>query len=292
MRYLVTGSTGQLGFDVIRELRKRGHTVICAPTREDMNLMYEVDIKSAIRDYSPDVVFHCAAYTAVDAAEDNKETATKINSDATKYIAEACKLEGSKLIYVSTDYVFDGNKPLNETYDVADITNPMSVYGKTKLMGEKNAFINPKTFVVRTSWVFGINGKNFVKTMLNLGQTRKELNVVSDQFGSPTYTVDLAKLLVDMSETDKYGFYHANNEGYCNWADFAEEIFKSNDMDIKVNHITSEEYPQKAYRPRNSKLSKKSLDRAGFERLPDWKDALARYNEELKKEKKRTLTLN
>ena len=251
----------------------------------DILIQIQLDIKSVIRDYSPDVVFHCAAYTAVDAAEDNKETAMKVNTDATKYIAEACRLEGSKLIYVSTDYVFDGTKPLDEVYEVDDIPNPKNFYGLSKLLGEKNAFINPRTFVVRTSWVYGINGRNFVKTMLNLGKTRNELNVVSDQFGSPTYTVDLAKLLVDMSETDKYGLYHANNEGYCNWAEFAEQIFKTNNMDVKVNHITSEEYPQKAYRPRNSKLSKKLLLQKGFGLLPDWKDALNRYSEELKEEK-------
>ena len=150
---------------------------------------------------------------------------------------------------------------------------------------EKQALLNPHTFVVRTSWVFGINGKNFVKTMLNLAETRNEINVVSDQWGSPTYTVDLSRLLVDMIETNKYGIYHANNEGYCNWAEFAEEIFNSNGINMKVNHITSEEYPQKAKRPKNSKLSKKSLINAGFELLPDWKDALNRYNKELKKNK-------
>ncbi len=285
MRVLVTGSGGQLGYDVIKELEKRGYNDIYSPKKEDLDLTDKKAVDEYFSKVKPKAVIHCAAYTAVDNAEEDEENAIKVNVDATSYIAENCKKYDSRLIYISTDYVFDGEKPLDKVYEVDDRTNPKSVYGKTKLQGEKRALYNPNTFVVRTSWVFGINGKNFVKTMLKLAENRNEINVVSDQWGSPTYTVDLARLLVDMIETNKYGIYHANNEGYCNWAEFAEEIFDSNDINMKVNHITSDEYPQKANRPKNSKLSKKSLTNAGFELLPDWKDALHRYNKELKKEK-------
>ncbi|MBR2712845.1 MAG: dTDP-4-dehydrorhamnose reductase [Bacilli bacterium] len=285
MKVLVTGSGGQLGYDVVRELQKRGYTYIYAPKKEELDLTNKKSVYKYFEEVKPDAVIHCAAYTAVDNAEDDEKNAIKINIEATSYISDNCKKYNSKLVYISTDYVFDGNKPLNEVYEVDDGTNPQSVYGKSKLQGEKQALYNPHTFVVRTSWVFGINGKNFVKTMLNLAETRNEINVVSDQWGSPTYTVDLSRLLVDMIETNKYGIYHANNEGYCNWAEFAEEIFNSNGINMKVNHITSEEYPQKAKRPKNSKLSKKSLINAGFKLLPDWKNALNRYNKELKKNK-------
>ena len=281
-KVMVTGGAGQLGYDVIKELQKRGYKDIYAPTSEELDLTQKELVDKAMKEYKPDLVIHCAAYTAVDNAEDDKEKAGKVNIDATKYIAENCKELGSKLIYISTDYVFDGSKDLSEVYEVSDETNPQSVYGLTKLMGEKAALSNPKTFIVRTSWVFGINGKNFMRTMLNLCETRDELNVVSDQYGSPTYTVDLSKLLVDMAGTEKYGLYHANNEGYCNWAEFAEEIFRQNDKDVIVHHVTSEEYPQKAYRPRNSKLSKNALIDNDFDLLPSWKDAVRRYSKELK----------
>ena len=281
-KVMVTGGAGQLGFDVIKELKKRGYKDIFAPTIEELDLTDKEAVDKAMQDYKPNLVIHCAAYTAVDAAEDDKEKAGNINIDATNYIADNCKKLDSKLIYISTDYVFDGAKDLSEVYEINDETNPQSVYGLTKLMGERKALENPKTFIVRTSWVFGINGKNFMRTMLNLSETKDELNVVSDQYGSPTYTVDLARLLVDMARTEKYGLYHANNEGYCNWAEFAEEIFRQNKKDVKVNHVTSEEYPQKAYRPRNSKLSKNALIDNDFDLLPSWKDAVRRYSKELK----------
>lgn len=281
-RVMVTGGAGQLGFDVLKELYRRGYRDIYAPTREELDLTDKEAVDKAMNEFKPDIVIHCAAYTAVDNAEDDVENAVKINVDATRYIAKNCKELGSKLIYISTDYVFDGNKDLSKVYEVTDETNPRSVYGKTKLVGERNALNNPKTFIVRTSWVFGINGKNFMRTMLNLSETKSELNVVSDQFGSPTYTVDLARLLLDMAETEKYGLYHANNEGYCNWAEFAEEIFRQNGKDVKVNYVTSEEYPQKATRPKNSKLSKNSLIDNDFDLLPSWKDAVRRYSKELK----------
>lgn len=281
-RVMVTGAAGQLGYDVIKELEKRGYKDIYAPTIEELDLTDKEAVDKAMQEFKPNLVIHCAAYTAVDNAEEDEEKATKINVDATGYIADNCKKLDSKLVYISTDYVFDGEKPLNEVYEVTDKTNPKSVYGKTKLMGERNALNNPKTFVVRTSWVFGINGKNFIKTMLNLSETRNELTVVADQYGSPTYTVDLARLLVDMAETEKYGLYHANNSGYCNWAEFAEEIFRQNNKDVTVKHVTSEEYPQKANRPKNSKLSKNALIDNDFDLLPDWKDAVRRYSKELK----------
>ena len=289
MKFFVTGSGGQLGYDVVRELKSRGYNDIASPRSSELDLTDRDAVIKYIKDYKPDVIIHSAAYTKVDQAEEDEANALNVNAYATSYISQAAKEVDARLIYISTDYVFDGEKDLDKAYEVDDRTNPTSIYGLTKLLGEKKALNNPKTFVVRTSWVFGINGNNFVKTMLKLSETRNELNVVSDQYGSPTYTVDLAKLLVDMSLTNKYGIYHANNEGYTNWADFAEEIFKSNNIDMKVNHITSDEYPQKAKRPKNSKLSKKSLINAGFNLLPTWQDALHRYNEELKLESKKKL---
>ena len=282
-KVMLTGGAGQLGYDVKKELLNRGYKEenIFAPTKEELDLTNKEEVNKYMDDIKPNLVIHCAAYTAVDNAEEDEKNAMSINIDATSYIAENCKKYNSKLIYISTDYVFDGEKPLNEVYEVDDRTNPKSVYGKTKLQGEKKALYNPKTFIVRTSWVFGINGKNFMKTMLNLAETKDELSVVSDQYGSPTYTVDLAKLLCDMAETNKYGLYHANNEGYCNWAEFAEEIFRQNKKKVKVNHVTSDEYPQKATRPKNSKLSKNSLIDNDFDLLPSWKDAVRRYSKEL-----------
>ena len=291
MRFLVTGVKGQLGHDVVRELYSRGFNDVLEYDIEIMDITNPKRVEQCIVDNEPDVVIHCAAYTAVDKAEDNEELARKINYEGTKNIAEMTELINAKLIYISTDYVFDGNKSLFNLYDVNDKVNPQNVYGKTKYEGEEAAKFNPKHFIVRTSWVFGINGNNFVKTMLKLSETKKEINVVSDQFGSPTYTVDLAKLLVDMSLTEKYGTYHATNSEYTNWANFAEDIFKINNIDVKINHITSNEYPQKAKRPKNSCLSKESLDKAGFKRLPSYKNALIRYCEELQKEKEQNKKL-
>ena len=285
MRFLVTGTNGQLGYDVVKELKRRGYNDILEYDRNIMDITNPRQVEQCIVESEPDVVIHCAAYTAVDQAEDDEAKAREVNKIGTRNIAQVTDLIGAKLIYVSTDYVFDGEKPYPETYDVDDKVNPIGVYGKTKYEGEEEAKFNPMHFIVRTSWVFGINGKNFVKTMLNQVGKREEVNVVADQYGSPTYTVDLARLLVDMAETDKYGTYHANNEGYTTWADFAEEIYKVNGETMKVNHITTEEYPTKAKRPHNSCLSKDCLDKAGFKRLPDWKDALKRYSEELKEQK-------
>ena len=279
-RYLVTGASGQLGFDVIKELNKRGIYDILALSSSDLDITDRRLTKKIIEEYAPEVIFHCAAYTNVDKAEDDKEMAMKVNAEGTKNITDAARLVNAKLIYVSTDYVFDGKK--DGVYEVNDKVNPQNVYGLSKALGEKIVSSYEKSFIVRTSWVFGINGKNFVKTMLKLAENHSQLNVVSDQIGSPTYTVDLAKLLVDMSQTDKYGIYHANNEGFTSWADFAEYIFKSNNLDVKVNHVTTKEYGQsKAQRPENSRLSKKCLIENGFNTLPTWQDAIDRYNKEL-----------
>ena len=228
---------------------------------------------------------HNAAWTAVDKAEEMPDKVYEVNALAPKYIAKACKSVGAKMVYISTDYVFNGlgDKPFN----VNDPKEGLSTYGKTKSQGEDFVISTiDKYFIVRISWAFGKNGNNFVKTMLKLANMGKtELSVVADQIGSVTYTKDLARLLVDMIETDKYGIYHATNEGYISWAEFAEEIFKQANKQVKVNHVTTEEYlkmvPQQAKRPLNSRMSKDSLDKAGFERLPDWKDALNRYLKEL-----------
>ena len=284
MKIFVTGVNGQLGYEIVKELNNKGYNDILAVDKDDVDITDENKVKEIIRNYKPDVIFHCAAFTAVDNAEDNKEVCYDINVNGTKYISEVAKELDAKMFYISTDYVFDGTK--EGLYEIDDEINPKSTYGETKYQGEEIVRQNNlKHFVVRISWVFGINGNNFVKTMLRLAETRNELTVVADQFGSPTYTVDLAKLLVTMMLTEKYGTYHINNEGYCNWAEFAEYIFKVNDKKVNVKHITSEEYPQKAYRPRNSKLSKKSLDENEFDRLPSWQDAVERYSKELKKVK-------
>ena len=276
---IVTGVTGQLGYDVADELDRRGEKFI-ATTRKEIDLTDEKSIKDFITEHKPDAVIHCAAYTAVDKAESEAELALTVNSLATRHVAEACRDVEAKLLYPSTDYVFggDGSQP----YEVTDEKAPCNVYGRSKLLGEDSVrAINRRNFIVRISWVFGKNGKNFVKTMLNLAKTHKKLSVVADQIGSPTYTKDLAPLLVDMVHTDKFGTYHATNEGFCSWAEFAAEIFKQAKKDVEVEAITTAEYPTPARRPFNSRLSKKSLDAAGFSRLPDWQDALKRYLEEI-----------
>lgn len=275
---LVTGVNGQLGHDVVLELKKRG--IACKGVDvEDFDITDAKQTEDYIRRFQPTAVIHCAAYTNVNGAEENEDICRKVNVDGTKNIAEACKYLKSKLIYVSTDYVFDGK---GETpHNVDDPTGPLNVYGKTKLEGEEAAKTNPKTFVVRTSWVYGLNGNNFVKTMLALGKTKNELNVVADQIGSPTYTKDLAKLLVDMSLTTKYGTYHATNEGYCSWAQFAQAIMAGAELTCRIVPVYTISYPSAAKRPLNSRLSKVCLDFASFQRLPKWQSALSRYLVEL-----------
>lgn len=257
MKVLVTGANGQLGYDVVKELQKQ-NIECCGATRQDFDIVDFEDTEKFIRNYMPDAVIHCAAYTAVDKAEDEQGLCYLVNASATESIAEICRKINAKMLYISTDYVFDGTK--DGFYEVDDKPNPINVYGKTKLLGEQAVQkILDKYFIVRISWVFGEHGNNFVKTMLRLGKERKEINVVADQYGSPTYTADLAPLLVEMVKTDKYGIYHVTNEGVCTWAEFAEEIFKIAKLDVKVNHITTEEYPTRARRPMNSRMSKKSL---------------------------------
>lgn len=284
-RILVTGVKGQLGYDCVRELKERGYSNIKGIDIDDLDLTKENDVKKYILDYKPDVVMHNAAWTAVDEAEKYPEKVYEINSLAPKYIAQACKHINAKLAYISTDYVFNG---LGDTpFNVNSPKEGLSIYGKTKAQGEDFVMSNTnKYFIVRISWVFGKNGNNFVKTMLKLANMGKtQLNVVSDQIGSVTYTYDLAKLLCDMIETEKYGIYHATNEGFISWAEFAEEIFKLACKNVKVHYVTTEEYlklvPQQAKRPLNSRMSKTSLDQAGFNRLPCWKDALSRYLKEI-----------
>ena len=279
MKVLVTGVKGQLGFDCIIELKKKGHCPI-GIDRDELDLTQEEEVYSFIRSIKPNCIIHCAAYTAVDKAEEDSDSCCKVNVEATKYLVNVSKELDIKLLYISTDYVFDGLK--TGEYEINDLPNPKSVYGNTKYLGEGEAKKTDKHFIVRISWVFGINGNNFIKTMLRLSETRNELNVVSDQIGSPTYTKDLSALLVEMIESEKYGTYHVTNEGYCGWNDFARYIFLRANKDVEVNDILTKDYPTKAIRPQNSKLSKKSLDENGFKRLPSWEDAVDRYLEELK----------
>ncbi|MBQ7775624.1 MAG: dTDP-4-dehydrorhamnose reductase [Lachnospiraceae bacterium] len=279
MKVLVTGVKGQLGYDVVKELEKRGMEAIGVDI-EEMDIMDAASVEMVIGSTAPDAVIHCAAYTAVDAAEDNVELCRKVNAEGPQNIANECKKLDIPMIQISTDYVFDGMG--EQLWQPEDKREPVSIYGQTKYEGElavQNTL--EKYFIVRIAWVFGVNGKNFVKTMLNLGKTRDRLTVVCDQFGSPTYTYDLARLLVDMVQTDKYGVYHATNEGFCSWYDFACEIFKQAGIEVEVVPVTSDQYPTKAKRPFNSRMSKDKLEENGFERLPAWQDALGRYLQEI-----------
>ncbi len=276
---LVTGVNGQLGFDVVKELSKRG--IQCKGIDiQDLDITNREDVISYIKDLKPESVIHCAAYTAVDKAEDDLETCEKVNVLGPKYIAEACKEISAKMMYISTDYVFEGTG--TNAYKPNDPTNPQGAYGRTKLGGElavKELLDN--YFIVRISWVFGVNGNNFVKTMLRLGAEKDELNVIDDQIGSPTYTADLSVLLCDMIVSDKFGTYHASNEGFCSWADFAEAIMQNANLNCKINRIPTSEYKTRAVRPLNSRMDKTCLDQNGFNRLPTWKDALSNYLIEL-----------
>ena len=281
MKVLVTGVTGQLGYDVARELEKR-HIEYKGTGSREMDISDAEAVERVITAYHPDAIIHCAAYTAVDKAEDDYGKAMDVNAKGTLAIAKVAKEIDAKMLYISTDYVFNGQGTEPFTVDAA--TAPLNVYGLTKLFGEEAVQMElSKYFIVRISWVFGKNGNNFIKTMLRLGQTHEELTVVSDQWGSPTYTADLACLLVDMIETDKYGYYHATNEGgYISWYDFACEIFRQAGYSTKVTPVTTAEYGlSKAKRPFNSRLDKSKLTENGFTPLPDWKDALKRYLEEL-----------
>lgn len=275
MKVLVTGVKGQLGYDVAGELAKRGAEVVGVDV-DEMDITDEAAVQRVILGAAPDAVVHCAAYTAVDAAEDNEEMCRRVNADGTRYIAGVCKKLDIKMLYISTDYVFDGQG--TRPWEPDDERNPLSVYGQTKYEGElavQDAL--DKYFIVRITWTFGVNGKNFVKTMLRLAETNSSIRVVNDQYGSPTATADLAVLLSDMIETEKYGIYHATNEGICTWYEFTCEIFRQAGIDIEVIPVTTEEYNAKAKRPANSRMSKDKLDANGFKRLPPWQDALTRY---------------
>lgn len=284
MKALVTGVRGQLGFDVVKELEKRGYEAVGVDI-EEMDITDAESVNSVVTDANPDVVVHCAAWTAVDAAEDeeNIPKVRAVNAVGTKNIAEICKKLDCKMIYISTDYVFNGQGTEPWQADCKDYA-PLCVYGQTKLEGELAvAETLDKYFIVRIAWVFGKNGNNFIKTMLNVGKKYDTVRVVSDQIGTPTYTYDLARLLVDMAETEKYGYYHATNEGgYISWYDFTCEIFRQAGYDTKVVPVTTEEYGlSKAKRPFNSRLDKSKLTDNGFTPLPTWHNALERYLKEI-----------
>lgn len=287
MKILVTGVKGQLGYDVYNELKKRGHTPVGVDI-DEMDITDEFSVNRVIRENSPDAVIHCAAWTAVDMAEEeeNIPRVRAVNAEGTRNIANTCKALDIKMLYISTDYVFDGQGTEPWKPDCRDYS-PLSVYGRTKLEGEiAVSSILEKYFIVRIAWVFGINGHNFVKTMLDLSNKYDTIRVVRDQIGTPTYTYDLSRLLVDMIETDKYGYYHATNEGgYISWYDFACEIFRQAGKNTEVIPVTTEEYGiSKAQRPFNSRLDKEKLVKKGFKALPTWQDALKRYISELNKE--------
>lgn len=278
MKVLVTGVKGQLGYDIVNECRLRDIDVMGVDI-DEMDITNSLQVEQVIKNASVDAVIHCAAWTAVDKAEDEIELCRKVNRDGTANIASVCKMLNIPMMYFSTDYVFDGQgeEPWMEYAE----RKPLNIYGQTKYEGELEVEKLNKYFILRISWVFGANGQNFIKTMLRLGNERGEVSVVNDQIGSPTYTYDLAKLCVDMIQTDKYGVYHATNQGYCSWYEFACEIFKQAGMDVKVNPVDSTKFPVKALRPKNSRMNQTELDRNGFVRLPEWKDALARYLKEI-----------
>lgn len=288
-RILVTGYKGQLGYDCVRELKERGYQNVLGIDKDELDITDERKVHDFILGYKPDVVMHNAAWTAVDKAEEMPDAVYKVNALGPKYIAEACKEVSALMFYISTDYVFDGKG--EKPFEADSPKDGLSAYGKTKSQGEDFVTsVLDKYFIIRISWVFGINGHNFIKTMLKLSDTHKELSVVDDQIGSPTYTYDLSKLMCDMMVTEKYGIYHATNEGYCSWAEFAKYIFEVAKKDVIVHTVSTIEYkrlvPNQADRPLNSRMSKESLDKAGFARLPSWKDAVRRYIEELDKEMK------
>ena len=300
MKVFVTGVAGQLGHDVMNELNKRGYEGIGSDIAPEysgvqdgsavttmpyvsLDITDKEAVEKVLTEQKPDVVVHCAAWTAVDLAEDDDkvEKVRAINAGGTENIAKVCKKLDAKMVYISTDYVFDGQGTQAWLPDCTDY-KPLNVYGQTKLEGEQAVSGNlDQYFIVRIAWVFGKNGNNFIKTMLKVGKTHDKLTVVSDQIGTPTYTYDLARLLVDMIQTDKYGRYHATNEGICTWYEFACEIFKQAGMNVSVAPVSSDEYPAKAKRPSNSRMDKSKLTANGFTPLPTWQDALSRYLKEI-----------
>jgi len=295
LKILVTGAAGQLGTDVMAELQNHPPSVdgtlfskraLCEPSSfmgidiSDLDITDGDAVRAYLTTHKPQCVIHCAAYTAVDKAEDEPELCFNVNAGGTENLARVCKDIGAEMIYISTDYVFGGKG--DEPYETDAVKTPVSTYGKSKLAGEEavKRYLE-KYYIVRISWVFGSSGNNFVKTMLKLAQSKDEINVINDQIGSPTYTPDLAILLCDMALSGKYGIYHATNEGFCSWSDFAKEIMHQSNNICKINPIPTEQYLTKAIRPKNSKLSKNSLDKSGFSRLPEWQDALRRFLRDL-----------
>ena len=278
MKILVTGVKGQLGYDIVNECHKRNIEAVGVDI-DEMDITNAKQVDRVIKESMVDAVIHCAAWTAVDKAEDEVDMCRKVNRDGTENIAKVCKELDIPMMYFSTDYVFNGlgEKP----WDEYDHREPLNVYGQTKYEGELIVEKLPKHFIIRISWVFGLNGNNFIKTMLRLGKEKGEVSVVNDQIGSPTYTYDLARLCVDMIQTHEYGTYHASNEGICSWYEFACEIFKQAHMDVKVTPVNSSTFPAKAKRPSNSRMNKTELDKRHFQRLPTWQDALKRYLKEI-----------
>lgn len=276
---LITGARGQLGHDLVKELESRNIKYL-ATDYDNLDITDDIKVSKFFSEHNISCVIHSAAFTQVDKAEEEKELTHKINVIGTSNIVNECMKKDIPMVYFSTDYIFggEGDKPYSED----DKANPLGEYAKSKYEGELLVKKLKKYFIIRISWVFGINGKNFIKTMLQLSETKKELNIVSDQIGSPTYTVDLSKLVADMIQTDKYGVYHATNEGFVSWADFAREIFKRANVDVVVHDVTTEEYNAKALRPKNSRLNKSKLVENGFNKLPSWQDALDRFLIELK----------
>ncbi|MGE6345425.1 dTDP-4-dehydrorhamnose reductase [Bacillus mycoides] len=279
MKVLVTGAKGQLGQDVLCLLENQPWEVF-GFGREELDITNEEQVREKVLSIKPDIIIHTAAYTQVDQAESDEETAFKVNAEGTKYLAQAAEAVGAKFCYVSTDYVFDGTK--NEPYKADDQTNPQTVYGKSKLVGEQyTQEYCSKNYIVRTSWVFGLYGNNFVKTMLRLAEDRKELGIVHDQVGSPTYTADLARFIIDLVQTDKYGIYHGSNSGICSWYEFAKEIFEQSNIEVVVNPLTTEDFPRPAARPKYSVLDKGMIEQNGFESFQDWKKALKDFLKKL-----------
>ncbi|MEQ3038628.1 dTDP-4-dehydrorhamnose reductase [Thomasclavelia ramosa] len=278
MRVLVTGVKGQLGHDIVKECQKRNIEAVGVDV-DEMDITNAKQVDKVIKKNKYDAVVHCAAWTAVDKAEDEIDACTKVNVVGTKNIVKVCKELDIPLMYFSTDYVFDGQG--ESEWKEYDERHPLNVYGQTKYEGELAVQTLNRYFIVRIAWVFGVNGNNFIKTMLRLGKAHGAVSVVNDQIGSPTYTYDLAKLCVQMIQTNKYGIYHATNEGLCSWYEFACEIFKQAGMNVEVTPVDSTKFPAKAKRPNNSRMSKTMLDKNGFDRLPTWQDALSRYLKEI-----------
>ncbi|BCD26136.1 NAD(P)-dependent oxidoreductase [Bacillus cereus] len=279
MKVLVTGAKGQLGQDILRLLESQSWEVF-GFGREELDITDERQVHEKVLSIKPDIIIHTAAYTQVDQAESDEATAFKVNAEGTKYLAQAAEAVGAKFCYVSTDYVFDGTK--DTPYKADDQTNPQTIYGKSKLVGEQyTQEYCSKSYIVRTSWVFGLYGNNFVKTMLRLAEEKKELGIVHDQVGSPTYTTDLARFIISLVQTDKYGVYHGSNSGVCSWYEFAKEIFKQSNIEIVVNPLTTENFPRPAARPKYSVLDKGMIEENGFESFQDWKEALKDFLKKL-----------